>query len=69
MQSAAAFSKLYQRIWKKAHQAQTKVKTYRIRVLKHGIEKNDFRKLDGLQYQQLKTITGKTFRDKIFHKH
>jgi len=29
--------------------------------------KNDFRKLDGLQYRQLRTITGKTFRDRVYH--
>ena len=75
-QSAAAFSKLYQRIWKKRHiKLKTKVKTYRTIVIPcmiYGSEtwncgKNDFRKLDGLQYRQLRTITGKTFRDKVSH--
>ena len=75
-QSAAAFSKLYQRIWKKRHiKLKTKVKTYRTIVIPcmiYGSEtwncgKNDFRKLDGLQYRQLRTITGKTFRDRVSH--
>ena len=29
--------------------------------------KADFRKLDGLQYRQLRTIAGKTYKDKISH--
>ena len=75
-QSAAAFSKLYQRIWKKRHiKLKTKVKTYRAIVIPcmiYGSEtwncgKSDLRKLDGLQYRQLRTITGKTFRDKVSH--
>ena len=75
-QSAAAFSKLYQRIWKKRHiKLKTKIKTYKaivIPCMTYASEtwncgKADFRKLDGLQYRQLRTIAGKTYKDKISH--
>ena len=32
-----------------------------------NLGKADFRKLDGLQYRQLRTIAGKTYKDKISH--
>ena len=75
-QAAASFSKLYERIWKKRHiTLKTKVKTYKtviIPCLIYGAEtwncgKGDFRKLDGLQYRHLRTLAGKTYKDKISH--
>jgi hypothetical protein len=75
-QSAAAFAKLYQRIWKKRHiMLKTKIKTYKSTVIPCLIYssetwncgKKEYRKIDGLQYRQLRTISGKTYKDKISH--
>jgi hypothetical protein len=75
-QSTAAFSKLYQRVWKKRHiSLKTKIKTYRAIIIPcmiYGSEawncsKRELQKLNGLQYRQLRTILGKKWSDKISH--
>jgi hypothetical protein len=74
--ATAAFSKLYQRVWKKRHiTLQTKVQTYRTFVmpcLLYGCEvwntsREQLNKLEGLQYRHLRSIAGKTWRDNISH--
>ena len=75
-QSAAAFSKLHQRIWKKRHIAlKTKIRTYKTMIVPCMIysseswncTKKEIRKLEGLQYRQLRSIFGKTWKDRISH--
>ena len=75
-QSAAAFSKLHQRIWKKRHIAlKTKNRTYKTMIVPCMIysseswncTKKEVRKLEGLQYRQLRSIFGKTWKDRISH--
>jgi len=71
---AASFSKLYQRIWKKRHLTlKTKIQTYKCMVLPcmlYGSEtwnctKSQIKTLEGTQYRHLRTICGKSWKDKI----
>ena len=75
-QSSAAFSKLYQRIWKKKHiSLKTKIKVYKTMItpcMIYGAEswncnKGDLQKLNGLQYRHLRHIFGKKWADKVSH--
>ena len=71
--SAAAFSKLHQRIWKK--RLKTNIRTYKTMIVPCMIysseswncTKKEIRKLEGLQYRQLRSILGKTWKDRISH--
>ena len=73
--AVASFSKLYQRVWKKKHLSlKTKAQVYRTIVfpnLTYGCEtwtwtRSQMSLLEGTQYRFLRTIAGKTWKDKVF---
>ena len=73
-QASASFSKLFQRVWKKKHiKLKTKIKTYKTMImpcLLYGAEtwnctRAQIAKMNGLQYRQLRTISGKNWKDKV----
>lgn len=75
-QASASFSKLFQRVWKKKHiKLKTKIKTYKTMImpcLLYGAEtwnctRAQIAKMNGLQYRQLRTISGKNWKDKVSH--
>lgn len=75
-QSAAAFSKLYQRIWKRRHiSIKTKIKTYKTTIVPCMIfgseswncSRRELQKLNGLQYRQLRSIFGKKWNEQVSH--
>ena len=72
--ASASFSQLYQRVWKKRHiSLKQKGQIYRTIVtpsLTYGCEtwvwtSDQMKKLEGTQYRFLRTIAGKTWKDKI----
>ena len=72
--AVASFSKLYQRVWKKKHLSlKTKAQVYRTIVfpnLTYGCEtwtwtRSQMSLLEGTQYRFLRTIAGKTWKDKV----
>ena len=75
-QTSAAFSKLYQRVLKKKHLTlKTKVKTYKTMIhpcMLYGSEtwncsNKHLKKLNGLQYHQLRTTCGKNGRKHLLN--
>ena len=75
-QAFASYSKLFQRVWKKKHlKLKTKIKTYKTMImpcLLYGAEiwnctRAQIAKMNGLQYRQFRTISGKNWKDKILH--
>ena len=76
--ASASFSQLYQRVWKKQHiSLKQKGQIYRTIVtpsLTYGCEtwvwtSDRMKKLEGTQYRFLRTIAGKTWKDKISYVH
>ena len=69
------FHKLYQRVWKKNISSELKSQVYRTIIfltLAYGCEtwnwsSKQMKKREGTQYRFLRSIAGKTWRDKISH--
>jgi hypothetical protein len=72
--ASANFSRLYQRVWKKRHLTiKLKAQIYRtiiVPALTYGCEtwvwtRDQMAKLEGVQYRFLRSIAGKTWKDKV----